>query len=375
MIEVRPVESRRARRDFVAVPAIIYRDEKNYIPRLALEMRNHISKKNPYFAHAHHQLFVAYDEGRPVGRISAQIDTRAQREGEGMLGHFGFLDAQRPEIVAPLLQAAQDWLKAQGATRVMGPFSFSVNDESGLLIEGFDSPPYVLMNHAPQWLGGAVEAAGYAKAKDLIAFHMDTATPFPPAATRLATQAHTLNGFSIRPIAMPRLRAELYTMLGIFNEAWRNNWGFIEMTPAETDYMAHNMKPLLIPKLGQIASMHGQPAGMILALPNLMELIRDLRGRLFPFGWAKLITRLKLTGPRSVRVLLMGIRSEYREGITGAALSARLIYDLRKECLKRNVRWVEMSWILEDNTPMIRLIEAVGGFAYKRYRIYAKELV
>ncbi|MDX2094473.1 MAG: hypothetical protein SFW64_00795 [Alphaproteobacteria bacterium] len=374
MIDIVAVSDARGRRDFIRLPRLAYRDDAQFIPRLDVEMRTHLSAKNPYFAHAAHQLFVAYENARPVGRISAQIDQMAQRAGEPVVGHFGFLDAVRPEIVAPLLVAAEAWLKQRGAARVVGPYSFSINDESGLLVEGFDHPPYLLMNHAPAWMGAEVEVAGYAPVRDLLAFHMDTRTPFPRAATRLAEQAHTIAGLTQRPLRLRDLSADLTQMLMIYNEAWCDNWGFIPMTPAETAYMAHNLKPLLIPELAQIASVDGEPAAMIMALPNIMESIRDLRGRLLPWGWLKLALRLKWRGARSVRVLLMGIRPQFRSGVTGAALSAKLISDVRTACLARNIRWVEMSWILDDNTPMIRLIEAVGGHCYKRYRLYEKGL-
>lgn len=372
MIDVVAVSNRRTRRDFVEVPARIYTNDPYFVARLTLEMMDHTSAKNPYFVHAKHQLFVAYENGKPVGRISAQIDELAQREGDGIVGHFGFLDAMSPDIVPHLFASAEAWLVARGATRIAGPYSFSTNDESGLLVEGFESAPYLLMNHAPAWMGDAVEAQGYARAKDLLAFHMDTATPFPAAAKRLAEQAPMIDGFAVRSLAPSRLHEELGSMLTIYNEAWQDNWGFIAMTPAETHYMAHNLKPLLVADLARIASIHGEPAAMIMALPNLMEIIHDLKGRLLPFGWLKLLYRLKIRGPRSVRVMLMGIRPEFRQGVMGAALSARLIHDIREACLKRKIRWVEMSWILDDNTPMIRLIEAVGGQRYKRYRLYEK---
>lgn len=374
MITVIAVDNTRARRDFVEVPRRIYAADPYFVPRLTLEMMEHTSAKNPYFATAQHQLFVAYENGTPVGRISAQIDTLAQGEASGRLGHFGFLDAARPELVAPLFAAAEAWLSARGVTRVAGPYSFSSNDESGLLVEGFAHAPYVLMNYAPPWLGAAVEAAGYHPCRDLLAFHMDTATPFPRAAARLAEQALTLDGLSVRSLKPGRLLEELRGMLTIYNEAWRDNWGFIPMNEAQTRYMAHNLKPLIVPSLARIADIKGEPAAMIMALPNLMEAITGLNGRLLPFGWLKLLTRLKWRGVRSVRVLLMGIRPQFRDGVMGAALSATLIHDVREACLKRGVRWVEMSWILDDNMPMIRLIEAVGGQCYKRYRIYEKGL-
>lgn len=372
MIDVVAVSNRRMRRDFVAVPISIYASDPCFVARLNVEILRHISTKNPYFAHATHQLFVAYEQGKPVGRISAQIDALAQRDAQGLLGHFGFLDAARADIVPHLFAAAEAWLKARGVTRIAGPYSFSSNDEAGLLVKGFDSAPYVLMNYAPDWMGEAVVAVGYARIKDLLAFHMDTTTPFPRAATRLAQQAHTFAGLDVRSLTPEHLQNELRSMLTIYNEAWRDNWGFIAMTPAETRYMAHNLKPLLMSDMARIASINGEPVAMIMALPNLMEVIHDLKGRLLPFGWLKLLYRLKWRGARSLRVILMGIRPEFRVGILGAMLSAKLIYDIREACLKRKVRWVEMSWILEDNLPMIRLIEAVGGQCYKRYRLYEK---
>lgn len=374
MIEVTAVRDTRARRDFVDVPRRIYASDPHFIPRLTFEMMAHTSAKNPYFANAQHQLFVAYEAGVPVGRISAQIDAFAQHEDSGTLGHFGFLDAARPDVVPPLFAAAEAWLVARGATRIAGPYSFSSNDEAGLLVEGFDHAPYLLMNYAPAWLGAAVEAAGYRPCRDLLAFHMDTATPFPPSATRLAAQALTIEGLTVRSLQPRRLLDELRGMLTIYNEAWRNNWGFIPMTQAQTRYMAHNLKPLIIPQMARIADIKGEPVAMIMALPNLMEAIAGLKGRLLPFGWLTLLYRLKWRGLRSVRVLLMGIRPQFREGVMGAALSAKLIADVREACLKRGVRWVEMSWILDDNLPMIRLIEAVGGQCYKRYRIYEKRV-
>ncbi|MBY0356162.1 MAG: hypothetical protein K2Q12_10620 [Rickettsiales bacterium] len=372
------MHTKSARRDFIRLPSRIYRNDPAFIPRLEMEMRELISPKNPFFLHAQHQLFVAYENGEPVGRISAQIDALAQHDDTPMtackIGHFGFIDAARAELVAPLLAAAENWLRSHGVTRVMGPFSFSINQESGLLVEGFDTPPFLLMNHAPAWLAGAVNAAGYDKVKDLIAFRMDATGPFPPSAQRLAQQAQSVAGLTLRPLDKKKFFEDVSSVLTIYNEAWRDNWGFVALTAEEIHCSAKNLKPLVIPELVYIAEINGEPAAMILALPNAMEAMRDLRGKLLPFGWLKLLTRLKISGLHSARVMCMGIRPQFRTGFMSATLSALLIYQLRQACVARQIHDIEMSWILEDNMPMIRLIEAVGGKAYKRYRLYTRDI-
>lgn len=375
MISIVAGTKKSLREDFIVAAHHANEQDKAYIPRLNWEMREHLSPKNPFFQHATHQLFVAYLNKKPVGRISAQIDTLAQRVDKPVTGHFGFLDAINHEVATALLKEAERWMILRGASEVMGPFSFSINEESGMLIEGFDTAPYIMMNHAPEWLGNAVEQAGYTKAKDLLAFAMNIANPFPKSAQKLANEAEQLAGFHIRPLNLSSLENDVRIVVKIFNEAWKDNWGFIPMTEAEISAMAKNIKPILIPQLGQIIEINGKPAAMILALPNIMEAIADLKGRLFPFAWAKLLYRLKWQGLHSARVLLMGISPQYREGVKGAVLSASLIDRLRKECQARHIKEIEMSWILEDNKAMIRIIEAVGGLAYKRYRIYSKSLI
>lgn len=375
MIDIISGADKKLQRDFIRAALNAHRDNAHYIARLDVEMREVLSPDNPFFSHCIYRLFVAYDKHVPVGRISAQINNLAQKSADHLIGHFGFFDARDAAVASQLLAAAESWLISQGVTHISGPYSFSINDESGILVDGFDHDPYILMNYSPAWLAGIIEQSGYHKAKDLIAFHLDMSCAFPLAAQRLSAQTAKMDSIRIRGLNFRRLETDMRMILKIFNEAWGNNWGFIPMTLDEIRIMTQRIKPILIAQLGQIIEIRGEPVAMILALPNMMEIIKDLHGKLLPWGWAKLLYRLKWRKPRTARVLLMGISPQYREGVMGAAISSYLISTLREECLRRGIEEVEMSWILEDNKAMIRIIEAVGGRAYKRYRIYEKEML
>ncbi len=375
MITVSAVSGKKSLRDFVRVPTILYSDDSLYRPQLMIERLEHLSPKNPYFKHATHQLFIAHQEGALVGRISAQIDELAQKEGTPHLGHIGFIDVTDEEVLRLLLDKAESWLRERGVKKITGPYSFSINDEAGLLVEGFDSPPRMMMNYAPNWLGKALEKSSYAPAKDLLAFRMETDIDTPPAAQRIVKKVLTHDEVSFRMLDKTKLSEDLGVILDIFNEAWAENWGFIPMTADEMTHTANSMKPLIKPELVQIAEVHGKPAAMIVALPDLNEALDGLNGKLFPLGWAKLLWRLKVKGVGSARILLMGVRPKYQSGFLGAALAVTVMTKLHDALRKGRYNEAELSWILEDNAPMIRLIENAGAKAYKRYRIYEKSLV
>lgn len=370
MVDIKQAQSKRDMKDFIAVPRLVQGSDPAFIARLNFEMKEHFSAKNPYFEHAQVAFFVAYDGKTPVGRISAQIDALAAQG----LGHFGCVEARDEVVMHALLARAEDWLKSRGMKNIHGPYSLSINDEMGMLVEGFETPPYLMMNHAPDWYAAALEAAGYAKAKDVLAYHMETSNVFPPVMTRLAERTLAEDTVFERGIDMKNFEAELATIMDIFNDAWSENWGFLPMTAAEIAYAAENMKMIINPKTARIFYVEDQPVAMIVALPNLNEAARDLNGRLFPFGFLKLLWRLKWTGVRSARVLLMGIRKELQGGLLSSRLAAALIQCIQDHCLDAGYEAVEMSWVLEDNISMNRLIEAAAGQPYKRYRIYEKSL-
>ncbi|MEM1315716.1 MAG: dATP pyrophosphohydrolase, partial [Pseudomonadota bacterium] len=287
-------------------------------------------------------------------------------------GFFGMLAAADEAVVAALIEAAADWLRARGRKLMRGPYSLSVNQTSGLLVDGFDTPPFVLMDHNPPWLGPAVERCGLRPAKNLLAYLLDLSDGLPDRPRRLV--AKDWPGLTLRKLDKRRFPEEIRTVATIFNDAWADNWGFIPLTEAEIEGMARDLKPLLDPDLVRIAELDGEPAAFIVILPNLNEAIADLNGRLLPFGWAKLLWRLKVAGVGSARVPLMGVRRAVADTFIGKTLPLRMIYDLEARCAERGIVSVELSWLLEDNAAVIALAESVGGRLSKTYRIYETPL-
>ncbi|WP_449234584.1 dATP pyrophosphohydrolase [Azospirillum doebereinerae] len=355
---------------FIRVPFALHRDDPLWVPPLLMERRAALSPTgNPFFRHADAAFWIARRHGRDVGRISAQID----RLAEAGTGHFGLLAATDDEaVVAALTTTAEEWLRERGARRVLGPFSLSINEETGLLVEGFDTPPMLMMGHDRPYLGPLLERAGYAKAKDVLAYLSDS--PDLPAGLAAILGRPLPPNVRVRQLRMAEYRREVGRLTDIFNDAWSGNWGFVPLTPDEVDHMARQMKPLIDERLVWFAEVDGEPAAFAVCLPNLNEAIRDLDGRLLPLGWAKLLWRLKLSGLRSARVPLMGVRRRYADSLLGGLLAFLIMAAIRREAAALGLRRIEMSWILEDNQPMRRIAEAVGGRPYKTYRIYGKAL-
>ncbi len=361
---------------FLKMPAALYRDDPNWIPPLIFERRMHLDpRKNPFFRQAEVAYWLVRRDGRAVGRISAQVNQAHLARYRDATGHFGFLEAEDdPEVFGLLLSTAEDWLRRRGMKRVLGPFTLSINDESGLLVAGFDRPPYLMMNHAPPYYAARLEAQGYRKAKDLIAYLCDADFELPRAARSLLAKAAQDRSLRVRSIDMGRFREEIATVVDIFNDAWSENWGFLPFSEEEVGHMAESLKPIITPGAVAIAEVEGEPAAMAVTLPNVNEAIRDLGGRLLPFGWLKLLWRLKVRGTSGVRMPLMGVRRRFHGTTLGGALGLMVIESVRQYHRRRGVTEGELSWILEDNTPTRHLIETLGGRAYKTYRIYEKAL-
>ena len=372
-LRITAVEGAAALNAFVAVPRAILGSDPAWIQPLNLERRLHLSARgNPYFRHARWQAWTAWRGALPVGRISAQIDDLHLDRYRDATGFFGMLDAEdSQETFGALLDAAERWLQARGIKRVRGPFSLSINQETGLLVDGFDTPPFFMMGHARPYYGPRIENAGYHKANDALAYLI--APNFGSAAMRRLIAA-TARRARVRPIDMSRLSAELPLLRDIFNDAWAENWGFVPFTAEEFDDLGQTFRFLIHPGMIQIAEVDGEAAAFIVVLPNINEAIRGLNGRLFPIGWAKLLWRLKVRRPRSFRVPLMGVRRKFQRSRMGAALSFLVIDAARSSVKHHAADEIELGWILENNTGMRDIIESIGGRAYKRYRVYERTL-
>jgi hypothetical protein len=373
-IDIIPVQGSPLLDRFIRLPERLHSNDPHYIAPLHLERKDALTPKNPFFGHAEVQFWIARRDGRDVGRISAQIDHQALAIRPDAAGQFGLLAAEDdPAIFRALLATAGDWLRAHGMKRIQGPFNLNINEEIGLLVDGFDTPPMLLMGHDKPYIGKRLEEQGFAKEKDVYAYLYDITVDLPAGARRLLERPLPKE-LTVRRIDFKRYNEEIRTITEIFNDAWLNNWGFVPLTETETDYLAKSLKPLLDPRLANIVERDGEPVGFLVGLPNLNEAIRDLGGKLLPFGWAKLLWRLKVSGVKTARVPLMGIKRSASHGVIGSLLPFLLIDAVRKEALRMGFTHIELSWILEDNMPMRRINESLGSVAYKTYRIYEKPL-
>jgi hypothetical protein len=375
-VRIERVRDRRGLRRFASLPASLYADDPSWVPPLLLERMEHLDpNKNPFFEHAEVNFWLAWQHDRCVGRVSAQVDRAHLERHKDATGHFGFLEAtDDAQVFEALLGTAEDWLAHRGMKQVRGPFSLSINDECGLLVDGFEHPPYVMMGHARPYHAKHLEERGYGKAKDLIAYLYDLRAPLPKAADATVKRLDKEAALSFRRLDMRHFEREVRTVVEVFNDAWSDNWGFVPFSEAELGHLARNLRLLIRPGFVSIAEIDGEPAAVAVSLPNLNEAIADLGGRLLPFGWAKLLWRLKVRGTRTARVPLMGVRRRYQASALGMALAMGVIDRVRREHVARGTQEAELSWILEDNVAVRRIIEMMGARPYKRYRIYQKSV-
>lgn len=375
-LRIRPVEDRRDLRRFVTMPRHIYADDPHWVAPLTFERMQHLDeRRNPFLRGIDLRYWLAFRGDRCVGRISAQINRRHLERYGDATGHFGFLEAEDdPEVFAALLETAEADLRARGMRRIRGPFNPSINDECGLLIEGFDTGPSMMMGHARPYYRPRLEALGYRKAKDLIAYDFAVRGAWPPRVAGMLERVRKNREIRVRPLEMRRYREEIATICRIFNDAWADNWGFIPFGEEEAHYLAHSIRPLVDANCFAIGELGGEPVAMCVTLPNLNEAIRGLDGRILPFGWAVLLWRLRVRGLRSWRMPLMGVSRRFHRTRHGAALALLVIDALRAYHARRGVERAELSWVLEDNRPVRDLIEGIGGVPYKTYRIFEKSL-
>jgi len=372
-LQIVKVENRKTLTAFIRLLWPLYKDDPAWVPPLILDRRMQLAPGNPYFEHALFSSWLAYRNGKPVGRISAQVDQLHLEQHRDATGFFGMLESEdNSETFKTLLATAETWLRKKGMRRVAGPYNLSINQEVGLLVEGFDTPPVVMMGHARPYYAGRIEENGYRREKDLLAYIIDADFKHPRAMQ--AVMARAQNRVVTRSLRKSDFKAELNIIREIFNDAWSQNWGFIPWTDAEFQHLGKDLKMLVDEDLVSFATVDGEPAAFMVILPNINEAIRDLNGRLLPFGWLKLLWRLKVQYPKTARIPLMGVRSRHHDSLLGAALAFSVIAALQPSAIKHGIKKLELSWILEDNKGMRNILEAIGGRVYKTYRIYSKEL-
>lgn len=331
--------------------------------------------KNPWFEHAEAEFFLARRGDRVVGRASAQVDALVEQHMGRGTGQWGFLEAEDAEAAHALLKRAEEWLRQRGMTRALGPFSLSVWDEPGLLVEGFDQPPTVMMGHHRPEYAAMVEGCGYRGVKDLLCYELDITQKMPALVRRLVSSTARNPRVRIRKVDKSRFDAEAAIILGILNDAWSENWGFIPLTDAEIAYAGRKLKPIVFEDLIRIAELDGEPVAFMITLPDVNELTRDLDGRLFPFGWAKLLLRLRKPRTHTVRVPLMGVVKRLQSSALAGQLAFTLIEEIRLATVADyGGRRAEIGWILDDNEGMKAIADALQTRINKVYRIYEKAL-
>lgn len=373
LVTVRPVMTYRDMSKFIDVPWHIYANDPMWVPPLRLERRFHFSRYNPFFKHGEWQAWVAFQNGRPVGRISAQIDSLHQERYGADSGHFGLMECiDNSEVFAALMLHAEAWLASRQIRRISGPFNLSINQECGVLVDGFDTPPVIMMPHSARWYDRLLTEQEYYPAKDLLAYRVRVDFEIPRIMQILISRFSSQ--ITIRTLRRDRFDEEMETLRDIFNDAWSENWGFIPFTQEEFAELGSSLRLLLPDEFIQIAEVNGKPAAFMVGLPNLNEVLAKLNGNLFPFGWLKLIRSIRNHEIRSGRIPLMGVRKQFHNTPMGLALACLVIDAPRQAGIARGIQEVEMSWILEDNMAMRNILDHLGSEQYKRYRIYQKIL-
>jgi len=373
-LEIRPVASKRELNAFIELPWRLYRNEPNWVPPLRFERRQFLDRRrNPFFEHGEAEYFLAWRDGRAVGRITAQVDHNLNEFQGNEWGLFGFFECEEdPQVARALLDAAEGWLRARGRDRMVGPMNFTTNDECGALVEGFERPAIILTDWTHRYYPALLEGAGLGKAMDTLMWELyndaEQANDVHPAIWMMAEEVKSKHGILVRPMRKKDLEAEIGRFLEVYNEAWERNWGFVPLTEKEVRHYAKQLKPLLDENWAFIAEKDGETVGAALTLPDFNQVFKPMNGRLLPLGWAKfLLGRRKID---RVRVFALGVKREWQH--TGVA--ARF-YQLHFESAARTPqKGGEMGWILESNTAMNRAMEGMGGKVVRRYRLYEKVL-
>lgn len=368
MIEVLPADNKKTFKEFLRLPFKLYAKNPLWVPPLLRDIKEQFSAQNPFFKHAEVAPFIAKLNGDTVGRIAAIYNEAHINFYGEKAGFFGFFDCLDENAVAQaLLEKVKVWLGEKGMSLLRGPMNFSSNEEWGLLIEGFDKPPMIMMPYNFPYYQKLFERCGFMKAKDLFAYIIDAPEILSEKVFRVARVAEK-HGINVRSINTKSFEKEMSVFKSIYNSAWEKNWGFVPMTDEEIEYMAKKLKPIIIPELVLIAECKGEAAGFIMLLPDFNYVLKGLNGRLFPFGMFKALWYSRKI--KNLRLLLLGIKEGYRRRGVDALLFIEGLKGIRKHGYRR----IEFSWVLEDNYPVQRIIEMFDGRLYKKYRVYETKI-
>ena len=369
-VSIRSVVSKADLKAFIEVPYRLRRDDPQWVPPLRFERREFLDRdKNPWFQHSECEMLLAERAGAVVGRITAHIDYRWDEYQGGNDGMFGFFDAEDdPEVVGALIDAAAGWLRERGRARMLGPMDFTMNDECGILIEGFDEPSMILEPWHPPYYSQRLEQAGLGKAIDLLMWELwfgklKEGTELHPLIHAAAAKSRE-EGVVLRNMRRRDMEAEVGRFMDVYNEAWGHNWGFVPITEAEVRFQAKNLKPVLDENWAMIAERNGEVVGAALTLPDVEQALAKMDGRVLPFKWIHFLRRKRYID--RLRVFALGVKSEYQHLGVAAALYERHV----QMAAEVGPRGGHMGWILETNDPMNRAMEGMGGNVVQRYRIY-----
>jgi hypothetical protein len=372
-LRIRPIALDRERKAFIELLWRIYDSDPMWVPPLHRMLRDQLDpKKNIFLQYGTAQLFLAERDGEVVGRISAHINPVHDETHNERGGFFGFFESiDDPTVAQALFESAEDWLAQHNVEWIRGPISFTMNQEVGVLIEGWDTPPVLAMAHTRDYYPALIERAGYHKAKDLYAWSY-TIGALNKRLAALHKRVASKPNIKIRTFDRKHLRDDIRLASQIFNEAWSNNWGFVPIGDAEADGFADELAQFTGTCATSLIEIDGEPAGMVVGVPDLNHVIRDLNGRLFPLGALKLKWRLWRGTPRG-RVILLGVRPKFQQNAS-AGMAPLLLGEIHYAGERCGYKWAELSWVLEDNDLLNKSLSGVGARLYKRYRIYQKEV-
>ncbi|QYU69680.1 hypothetical protein J4558_05970 [Leptolyngbya sp. 15MV] len=380
-ISIVPVSGKAGRAAFVDLGRAFAARLPHSVPQLRSEQLELVDPdKNPFFGHARVQLFLAMRGGRAVGRISAHVDELAlampadQGFGPGA-GLFGYFDAEDERVAHALLAGAEQWLRGEGMTRAIGPISLSIWEEPGLLVRGQDHAPMIMMGHHPAHYRGWIEGAGYARVKTLLTYDLDVTREFPPLVQRIVASGERNPRIRVRPVDKGRWDDEARVVLGILNDAWSRNWGFVPFTEAEIAYAGKKLKPLIHERLNMIAELDGRPVAFMLTFPDINHVLGKTGGRLFPFGWVHLLRWLRKPVRSGMRVPLMGVLRELHNSRLASQLAFMMIDRIRRNAVAAyDSRRGEIGWILDDNQGMKAIADTIDSKVNREYAVFEKML-